>query len=131
MDIYLKATAGILITAILTLILSKQGKDMALLLTLCVCAMVVLAACAYLKPIIALARKLIQIGQLNHQWLDILLKVTGIGILSQVAGFICNDAGNQSLAKSLQIITTAVLLSLSVPLLEEILIFLEAILGEI
>lgn len=131
MDIYLKVTAGILITAIMSVVLSKQSKDMALLLTLCVCAMVVLAAAAYLKPALTLAHKLVQIGQLNHQWLDILLKIAGIGLLSQVAGFVCNDAGNQSLAKALQIITTAVLLSISVPLLEEILSLLETILGEI
>lgn len=131
MDIYLKVTAGILVTAILSVILSKQGKDMALLLSLCVCSMVALAAATYLQPVLTLARKLTQIGQLNYQWLDILLKVAGIGILSQVAVFVCNDAGNQSLAKSLQIITTAVLLSISVPLLEEILSLLEVMLGEV
>lgn len=130
MDLYLKVTAGILIAAILTVILARQGKDISLLLTLCVCSMVVMAAGSYFKPVFAFAQKLIQIGQLNQDILDVLLKVTGIGLLSQIAGFICADAGNQSLVKTLQIITTAVLLSISVPLLEEILSLLETILGE-
>ena len=74
MDIYLKVTAGILVTAILSVILSKQGKDMALLLSLCVCSMVALTAVTFLQPVLTLVQKLTQIGQLNYQWLDILLK---------------------------------------------------------
>ena len=130
MEIYLKVTAGILISSILCLMLSRQGTDISLLLTLCVCSMVVLAAGAYLKPILEFCRKLIQVGELSNELLSILLKVVGIGLISQVAGLICTDAGNQSLAKALQLITTAVILCISVPLLEEILALLEMVLGE-
>ena len=131
MDIYLKVTAGILITAILSLVLSKHGADRSLLLTICVCSMVVLAASAYIRPILVFADRLAQVGQLNHEMLNVLQKVVGIGLVSQIAGFICTDAGNQTLGKALQIITTAVILCVSVPLLEEILSLVEAVLGEL
>lgn len=131
MDIYLKVTAGILITAILSLVLSKHGADISLLLTICVCSMVVLAASAYIRPILVFANRLAQVGQLNHEMLNVLQKVVGIGLVSQIAGFICTDAGNQTLGKVLQIITTAVILCVSVPLLEEILSLVEAVLGEL
>lgn len=131
MDIYLKVTVGILITAILSIVLSKQGADISLLLTICVCSMVVLAASVYLKPILEFADRLIQTCQINNALPELLLKVVGIGLVSQVAGFICVDAGNQSLAKALQIITTAVILCISVPLLEEMFSLIETVLGEI
>lgn len=129
MDIFIKVTAGVLITAIFTLVLSKHGADISLLLTLCVCSMVVLAAATYLKPVLEFCQRLIRAGQLSNELLNVLFKVVGIGLISQVAGFICADAGNQSLGKALQIITTAVILCISVPLLEEILSLLETALG--
>ena len=131
MDLYLKVTSGILITAILSVILSRQGKDISLLLSLCVCCMVVSAAAVYFKPVLDFVQKLIEISYINYQFLEILFKIAGIGLISQIAGFVCNDAGNQALSKNLQIITTAVLLSISVPLLEEILSLIETILGEL
>lgn len=131
MDIFLKVTAGILITAILSLVLSRNGSDMGMLLTICVCSMVIFAAFSYLEPVLAFAQRLIQVGQLSSELLNILLKVVGIGLISQIAGLICADAGNQSLEKALQIVTTAVILCISIPLLEEILSLLETVLGDI
>ena len=102
-----------------------------MLLIICVCSMVVVGALSYLKPVLAFARRLIHTGQLNNELLSVLLKAVGIGLVSQIAGLICSDAGNQSLGKALQMITTAVILCISLPLLEEILSLLETVLGEI
>ena len=131
MDIYLKVTAGVLITAILCLVLSRHRADISLLLAICVCCMVALAAVSYLQPVLALANKLVQMGQLSSELLRALFKVSGIGLISQIACLICVDADNQSLGKVLQILTTAVVLSICVPLLDEILSLLETALGEI
>lgn len=131
MDIFLKVTAGVLITAVLSLVLCQSRSEISMLLIICVCGMVVLGALSYLKPVLAFARRLIQTGQLNNELLSVLLKAVGIGLVSQIAGLICSDAGNQSLGKALQMITTAVILCISLPLLEEILSLLETVLGEI
>lgn len=118
-------------TAVLGLVLGQSKADISLLLTICVCSMAVLGALTYLKPVIDFARRLIQLGQLSGELLDVLLKAVGIGLLSQIAGLICADAGNQSLGKALQMITTALMLCISLPLLEQILSLLEKVLGEI
>lgn len=131
MDIFIKVTVGILITATLGLVLSKQGADISLLLTIAVCCMAVAAAFSYLSPVLDFARRLIEVGRINNELLNVLLKVVGIGLISQIAGFICADAGNQSLGKALQIMTTAVILCISVPVLEEMLSLIEAVLGEV
>ena len=131
MDVFLKVTAGVLLTAVLGLVLSQSKADISLLLTICVCSMAVLGALTYLKPVIDFARRLIQLGQLSGELLDVLLKAVGIGLISQIAGLICADAGNQSLGKALQMITTALILCISLPLLEQILSLLEKVLGEL
>lgn len=118
-------------TSILSLVLSKQGTDISMLLTIAVCCMVIAAAFSYLSPVLDFARRLVEVGKLNHELLNVLLKVVGIGLVSQIAGYICADAGNQSLGKALQIMTTAVILWIAIPVLEEMLSLIETVLGEI
>ena len=131
MGVFLKISAGVLVASVLTLVLSGYCKDISLLLTLFVCAVVLIAASVYLEPIIDFAQRLIQLGNISQDYLNVLLKITGIGLISQISGLICSDTGNQSMAKVLQIATTTVIICISVPLLEEILTLIETILGEI
>ena len=131
MDIFLKVTAAILLSAILTLVLSKQGADISLLLTIAVCCIILTAALTYIKPILDFSRKLVTIGGIRTELLEILLKVVGIGMISQIAGLICVDSGNQSLCKALQIMTIAVILCLSIPVLEEMLLLIETVLTDL
>lgn len=130
MDIFLKVTIGVLITAILSLILSKQCQEISLLLTICVCCLIVAAMATYLQPVLEFAMHLVQLGQLNQDMLTVLMKVVGIGLISQIAGLICADAGNQTLSKVLQIMTTVVILWVSIPLLEEVLSLIETVMGD-
>lgn len=130
MDVYLKVTGGILIAVILCMVLSKHGSGTSVLLSIVVCCMVVTAAFSYFEPVLDFLRRLIELGRLDHELLKVLMKVVGIGLLSQIAGFVCADAGNQTLSKALQIMTTAVILCVSVPVLEQMLSLVEMLLGE-
>ena len=130
-EVFLKVSAGVLITAILSLVISGRSKDISLLLSIFVCCISLLAAASYLKPVLDFAQKLIAVGNLNDEYLQILFKVVGIGLVSQVSGLICQDSGNLTLAKVLQIVTTTVILCICVPLLEEILMLIQRILGEL
>lgn len=129
MDIFIKATAGILVALVLCLSLSKQGKDISLLLTIAVCCMIVAAAISCLEPVVAFIDKLQSIGQLDSQMIQILLKAVGIGLLAEVTGLICADVGNAAMGKTLQILATAAILWMSIPLLNELIELIDGILG--
>ena len=131
MDVFLKVMAAILVTAILTLILAKHSADISLLLTISVCCMVIAVAVSYLQPILDFAYRLIQIGDLDTSLLSVVLKSVGIGIVSQVAGLICADSGNQSLGKAVQIMATAIILGFSVPAFEQMLLLVEMVLEKV
>jgi stage III sporulation protein AD len=131
MAIFLKVTAGILIASTLSLVLVRQNSAIALLLTICVCCMVLVAAGSYLRPIIEFIHRLVQIGNINSEWVQILLKVVGIGLISQIVTLIWSDAGNQSLGKALQIVAAAVILCVCIPVMEQMLTDIETILGEV
>lgn len=131
MDIFIKATAGVLIAVVLILTLAKQGKDISLLLTIAVCCMVVIASITYLQPVTDFLKRLQSIGQLDSETLTILMKAVGIGLLAEITGLICADAGNASLGKALQILATAAILWMSIPLLNELIELIDKILGAI
>lgn len=131
MSLFLKITAGVLLTVILSLVLAKQGKDFSILLSLSVGCMVIIASVDFLRPVVSFLSRLVDAGQLHNDFLNLLLKVVGVGLVSQIAGMVCADAGNQSLGKVLQIMTTAVIMRICVPLLEQMLSLLESVLGAV
>ena len=128
MEMFLKAAVGVLITLILCLVLAKQGKDMATLLVLAVCCMVLTAVVASLRPVLDFFSELETIGKLDSRLIKTLLKAVGIGMLSEIVGLVCADAGNSAMGKSLQILASAVILTLSVPIFTQLLELIETIL---
>lgn len=131
MNVFLKVIAGVLIALILGIVLEKPGKDLALLLVLVACTMVLIAAINYLQPVMEFVQRLQSIGKLDPEILEILTKVVGIGLIAEITALICTDAGNGALGKTLQILAAAVILWLSIPILNQLLSLIETILGEI
>lgn len=131
MDVIIKAIAGVLIAIVLCQVLAKQGKDISVLLLIAVCCIVVSTAIAYLRPVVDFIRNLQSIGQLNTEMISVLFKAVGITLLTEITSMICSDMGNTSLGKSLQILSLAVILWLSLPLFEQLLALLDNILGSI
>ncbi len=129
MDTFWKITAAILIAVILSLTLGRQ--DMGILLSIAVGCMAAAAVIAYLTPVLDFLRELESVGQLKHGMLDILLKAVGIALTTEVASKICKDAGNSALEKSLQMLGSAVILYLSIPIFQSLLSFAQEILGEL
>ena len=115
----------------LGLMLNKQGKDMGTVLSIAVCCMVAMIAISYLQPVVEFLQKLETLGGLDESMVGILLKAVGIGFVAEIAGLICSDAGNSSLGKSIQILGSAVILWLSIPLFNSLIELVQEILGEI
>lgn len=131
MAVFWKTAAGILMAVVLVLAVGKQEKDLALMLTMAVCVMAVGAALSFLEPVISFLYRLEELGDLQSGVLEILLKIVGIGLVSEIAEMICKDSGNASLARGMELLGSAVILSLSLPILETFLDLIQRILGEI
>lgn len=126
-----KVAAAILITVVLGLAVGKQEKDIAVLLAMAACCMAGAAAVSYLEPVLDLLWELEALGQLQGGMLGILLKAVGITLVAETAGMICADAGNGSMGKMLQMLGSAVILYLSIPIFQAFLTLIREILGEL
>ena len=131
MGLFWKAAGAVLIAVVLGLSLGKQEKDFAVLLTLAVCCMVMAIAVSYLEPVLDFLRELEALGDLQGDMLGVLLKAVGIGLVAEFAGMVCTDAGNGSLGKQLQMLGSAAILYLSIPIFSALLSLIQEILGEL
>ena len=131
MDLFIRATAAVLVAVIMFLIVDKHSKEMALLLTVCVCCMLGAGISLFAEPVVEFILKLSDIGKFDTEQLEILMKVIGIGFLAEITALICNDAGNATMGKMLQILSACAILWLSIPLLNSLLTLVQQILGEL
>lgn len=125
----MRSAALVLLAVILTLVISRQSRDMSILLSLGVCVIVMISCVSFLSPIIEFIRELRRIGDLEQAFLGILLKCVGVGLLSELAALICADAGENAMGKSLQILSGIVIVWLSLPLMKQVIVLLEEVLG--
>ena len=131
MDIFLKTTGGILVSVVLALAVEKREKDIAILLSMAVCCMCLLSAAHFLRPVVDFVYKMGQLGDVSQGEISALLKIVGIGLVTEVSVLICQDGGNASLGKSLQITGCAAMLYFAIPLFEILLDVVQSMLGEL
>lgn len=129
MNVLWKITAGILTAIILWININKSNKDTSILITMAVCAMAIMAAASFLQPVISFVNKIQGIGKLDKDLVTTILKVVGVGIVVEIAVLICKDAGNETMGKTLQFVSTGAVIWLSIPVFEKLLSLLENILS--
>lgn len=131
MDNFWKAAGLILLTVILGLAIGKTEKDLSVLLTMIVCCMVTAVAVSYLEPVFDLLWEINTIGDIQDGILRVLLKAVGIMVAVEMIGMICSDAGSGSLGKAVELLGSAVVLYLSIPVFKSLLTLIREILGEL
>lgn len=127
----MKAAGAALIASIVGLALNKQAKDMQILLVIAGCCMVAGIAATYLRPVLDLLQELQELGNLNSELTGILIRAAGIGLISELTCMICSDAGNASLGKTVQILGSAVVLYLAIPVFRGLIELIQGVLGGI
>lgn len=129
MDLFWKASAGILLAVILSLVLGKQ--EMGILLVIAVCNITAAVALFYLESVLDFLWELQVMGNLQGELLMVLIKSVGIGIMAELVAMICTDAGCASLGKALQFLSSSVILYMSVPVFRSFFDLIREILGHL
>lgn len=128
MDTFFKATGVILVAIVLLSVLGHQNKSFSSLLSMGVCVMILLLCSTFLEPVAEFLGELEAIGQLPEEFVKILLKVTLICLLTEIAGLLCADSGNGSLGQTLKILSSCLILWLSLPVFRGLLDLVKSIL---
>lgn len=131
MELFWKAVASVLISVILVLTLGKQERDISVLLAIAVCCATGMAALQLLEPLLDFLYSLQALTYLDSSILKILYKLVGISLVCEITSTVCADAGYSSFGKSIQFLTSAAILYLSVPILRMFVTLIQDIMGGI
>ena len=131
MTAFFQAAVAVLVAVILILALRSQGKDMGTLLSIFVCCCLGAVAIGYLSPVIGLLEQIREMAALDTEMFTYLLKVVGVALVGEIASLVCGDAGNAAMGKALQVVTAAVILWLSTPMLSALLELVSSILRNV
>ena len=131
MELLLKSIICGIVTVILTLVIPSDRKEVKILLGVVGCCVLAAAAAYYLQPLVEFVLRVEKTGRLNSQMIDIIWKVVGVGIISEIASLICKDMGNSSLGKMIQFISTASIFWLTIPLFQEFIDLIENVLEQL
>lgn len=128
MDEPFRLSALALTAALLTLVVKKQSPELALVLTLCACALGAGLLFSYVRPILTLAQSLADRAELDGKLTAPLWKCLGLGLLTEISASVCADAGQSALAKLVELGGGLLCLVVSLPLLQAVLALIEELL---
>ena len=128
MENFFQAAGAVMILLILYLLVSSRDKSFGVILAMGGCAMVLILGRSYLSPIVKFLQDLHDLGNLQPELVRILLKVTGIAVLTEITVLLCADSGNRSMGQSLRILSAGVILWLSLPVFQALLDLIRSIL---
>lgn len=131
MEYFWKTVALALIGVLLWIVLQKRNQDISILLSLSVCCVITGTAVFYIHPILELLWELSGSGNLDETMLGYLLQAAGIGLISEMIGRICNDAGNASIGGVVRFAGSAAMLYCSIPMIRTLIALIQNLVGVI
>lgn len=110
-----------LVTVIMLLILRQEKPVMAVILSIVFSVVLFLFMIDKLASIIEVMTELTRRAGINYFFLSTLLKILGVAYLGEFTASICNDAGEQAVAKKVEFAAKIIIAVLALPILVAIL----------
>ena len=110
-----------LVSLILIVIIKQYKPEFALYVSLGAGIIIILMVLDKLLGTIQLLTTLSQKAGINATYLSILLKITGIAILTEFGVSICKDAGETAVANKIEFGGKIIIISISIPIISALL----------
>ncbi len=105
------------LTLIVTIILKEYRKEYAIYAVLICGAIIIFYSMDTIKSIIDFINEIAINSNYNNGFITLLLKITGISILTEYAVSICKDSGENSIANKIDFGGKIIVISLSIPII--------------
>ena len=129
MEVLFQVIGVAVVATVCCCIVRPHAGAVAALLSASACVLVLGTSIGLLEPILSIYDRMQNLSGLAKATTAPILKAAGIGILVRIAGAICEDTGEITLLRSVEITGTILTLHLSVPLISAVLDLLEDVLG--
>lgn len=115
------AAAAGLVGTVLALILGQYRPEFRMLVTAAVTLLLMAMVLEQLLPVLEQLRSTMELTGLTGDYAAILFKAVGICLLTQLAGDVCRDSGESSIASKIELAGRAAILLTAMPLIQEVL----------
>lgn len=106
-----------LISLIIIIIIKQYRPEFAIYISIITGVLIITFSMDRLTGIINILTTLSNKTGLNSEYLGILLKITGIAILTEFAVSVCNDAGESAIATKIDLGGKIIIISISIPII--------------
>ena len=113
-----KMAAIAILTVIFSTTISKTEKDISLVLSIAASSLVLLTAMRYLSELIDFLWQMNNNAVWKNPFVEPLLKISGVALMTELTSLISSDAGHSSLGNAMQILGNTVILVLTIPVFE-------------
>ena len=120
MDIYKIVALSIVSVLLITILKSVKKDDFALVITIITAVILFTLVLVKLESITSILESLVQKSGINKEYLTLLLKVTGISYVIELATNICKDAGNSAIASKVEMLGKISIVILTIPILTSV-----------
>lgn len=110
-----------LIAVIIILILKQYRPEFAIYVSIGAGVLIFALIAGKLLGIIEILQNLANKASVNNEFIVLLIKITGIAILTEFAASICKDSGESAIASKIDFGGKVVIMSLSIPILSSLL----------
>jgi len=117
MEIIGKIAAISIVSVIFCVLLHDINPSLKVLLTLCTCAGILFAGIVFVSPILDFLSELDALSDIPDYTIEPLIKIAAIGFLVRIASGICEDSGERTLGKSVELAGMFISIYVSLPLL--------------
>lgn len=129
MTVLFQISAIAVITAICGYMIRSCSGTLSVVLSVASCVALVIMSLQFFGPVAELMMRMQKLSGMSGAMLSPLIKVLGIGLLAQISGAICEDAGDKAMAQTVEIAAMLLALYVSTPLFSAVLDILEDILS--
>ena len=110
-----------LISLIVIIILKQYRPEFALYVSILAGIFILVLSISQISGVINLLKNLATKANINSEFLGIILKITGIAILTEFAVSICQDSGESSIASKIDIGGKVMIITISIPIISSLL----------
>ena len=110
-----------LIALVIVIILKQYRPEYSIYVSIVAGVLILTLTMSKITGIINLLKSISDKTYINKQFLSILLKITGIAIITEFAVSICTDAGEKAIASKIEIGSKVIIIAMSIPIISSLL----------
>lgn len=111
--------AVVIAASVICLLIKRNASEFAIITEICAVVLVVL----YVYPQICDLIDFCKMSGADNGYIELLLRITGVALITQFAADICNDSGLSALSSKVEFAGKTVILVMSLPVIEALLKF--------